>query len=116
MKYSGVPSYPEVNRAAVVEMHRQVGPLALDGRSVAYRGLLIRHLVMPRDLAGSRATLDFIASRLGKDAYVNIMAQYHPAYRASEHEALSRRLTPAEYAAAVEHACRLGLHRGFPDL
>ena len=114
-RYSGAPSYWDVVRPAVLEMHRQVGDLSLDERGIARRGLLIRHLVLPNRLAGSRTVLDFIARNVSLDAYVNIMDQYRPAYRAIRYSELSRGITAKEYNETVEYARRLGLHRGFPS-
>jgi putative pyruvate formate lyase activating enzyme len=94
-------------------MHRQVGDLSLDERGVARHGLLIRHLVLPNRLAGSRAVLDFVARNVSVDSYVNIMDQYRPAYRAIRYSELSRVITMKEYDEALEYAHRLGLHRGF---
>ncbi|MBI2841356.1 MAG: radical SAM protein [Acidobacteria bacterium] len=110
-KYSAAQNYVEVNRAAVKEMHRQVGDLVLDSRGVALRGLLVRHLVLPGDLANSDAVLSFLATEISLDTYVNIMSQYYPCYRADEHPPLDRRLRPDEYAAAIVIARKLGLHR-----
>jgi putative pyruvate formate lyase activating enzyme len=89
-----------------------VGVLEVEG-GIATRGLLTRHLVLPEDLSGSFRTLNFIAQRLGKDSYVNIMTQYHPCYRAEEYPELARRITYDEYSQVAEYARRLGLHRGF---
>lgn len=112
-RYSGAPSYWNVVRPAILEMHRQVGDLSLDERGVARHGLLIRHLVLPNRLAGSRAVLDFVARNVSVDSYVNIMDQYRPAYRAIRYSELSRVITMREYDEALEYAHRLGLHRGF---
>jgi putative pyruvate formate lyase activating enzyme len=112
-RYSGAPSYWDVVRPAVLEMHRQVGDLSLDERGIAQRGLLIRHLVLPNRLAGSGAVLDFIARDVSLDSYINIMDQYRPAYRAIRYSELSRGITTKEYTEALEYAHRLGLHRGF---
>jgi putative pyruvate formate lyase activating enzyme len=112
-RYSGATSYWNVVRPAISEMHRQVGDLSLDEGGVARRGLLIRHLVLPNRLAGSRAVLDFIARNVSVDSYVNIMDQYRPAYRAIRYSELSRGITMKEYDEALEYAHRLGLHRGF---
>jgi putative pyruvate formate lyase activating enzyme len=111
-RYSDARNYPEINRKALLEMHRQVGVLQVEG-GIATRGLLARHLVLPEDLSGSFRTLNFIAQRLGKDSYVNIMTQYHPCYRAEEYPELARRITYNEYSQVAEYARRLGLHRGF---
>jgi putative pyruvate formate lyase activating enzyme len=112
-RYSGAPAYWDVVRPAVLEMHRQVGDLSLDEKGVARRGLLIRHLVLPNRLAGSRAVLDFIAGNVSLDSYVNIMDQYRPAYRAIRYNELSRGITAKEYTETIEYARQLGLHRGF---
>ncbi len=112
-KYSGIAHYWDVARVAFIEMHRQVGDLAVED-GLAKRGLLIRHLVLPSGLAGSQAVLSFIAETLSRDSWVNIMAQYHPAYKAFEYPELSRRITPKEYGEVVEYAHSLGLHRGIP--
>ncbi len=110
-----VRDYPTVNQVAVKEMHRQVGDLMMDERGVARRGLLIRHLVLPGGLAGTADVARFLAETISKDTYINVMAQYHPAYKArqcaSDAMPLNRRVTPAEYAAAVQQARDAGLHR-----
>ena len=110
-RLSGVPDYVERNRAAVREMHRQVGDLELDRRGVARRGLLVRHLVLPDGQAGGEEVFRFIASELPADTYVNVMDQYHPAYRAERYGEISRRPTAIEYRAAVEQARKAGLWR-----
>ncbi len=108
---SHVREYVGVNRRAVREMHRQVGDLVLDEHGVAVRGLLVRHLVLPGDVAGTDQVLAWIASEVSPDTYVNLMAQYRPCYRASEHPPLDRRPTPVEHRHARELAGRLGLGR-----
>jgi len=112
-RYSAAPNYFDVAKAAVEEMHRQVGELQIED-GVAVRGLLIRHLVLPNRLASSREVLEFIAA-LSRDHYVNIMDQYHPCYKAFDYPELSRRITQEEYEEVVELARGLGLHRGFPE-
>ncbi len=112
-RYSGAPQYWNTARAAVVEMHRQVGDLHVNSRGIAERGLLIRHLVLPERIAGSFAVLDFIAADLSLDSYVNIMDQYHPSCHASRYPELDRRITSEEYHEVVRYASRLGLRRGF---
>lgn len=109
-RLSGVPDYPGVNQAALREMHRQVGDLVLDARGVAIRGLLVRHLVLPENLAGTAGIMAFLGE-LSRGTYVNVMAQYRPCYRAEEVSALTRRLTPDEYAAAAQAAREAGLSR-----
>ncbi len=110
-KYSKVKNYPAVNQAAVKEMHRQVGDLALDERGVALSGLLVRHLVLPNDLAGTAAIARFLAQEVSKDTYINVMDQYRPCYRADEYPDLNRRLTRAEYEEAVGAVRAAGLWR-----
>jgi putative pyruvate formate lyase activating enzyme len=109
-RYSGVVNYPAVNQAAVAEMHRQVGDLALDERGIAQRGLLVRHLVLPEGLAGTAEVVSFLA-RLSRNTYLNVMDQYRPCYQAGELPPLDRRITRAEYLGAVHLAHEAGLHR-----
>jgi putative pyruvate formate lyase activating enzyme len=108
---SGVRDYPAINRAAILEMRRQVGDLRTDENGVAQRGLLVRHLVLPNGLAGTEDTVRFIAREVSTDTYVNIMAQYRPQYRAHEYPAISRPLLAAEFREAINLARRYGLRR-----
>ena len=112
-KYSRAPDYPEVARRAIKEMHRQVGNLVIEDNGLARRGLLIRHLVMPEEVAGTRAVMQWIADELSPETYVNIMAQYYPAGKVSrsDHAEINRRVTPAEYERALDAAWRAGLKR-----
>ena len=112
-KYSRAPDYPEVARRAIKEMYRQVGNLVIDDNGLARRGLLVRHLVMPEEVAGTRAVMQWIADELSPETYVNIMAQYHPAGKVSrsDHAEINRRVTPAEYERALDAAWRAGLKR-----
>jgi putative pyruvate formate lyase activating enzyme len=108
-RYSKVPRYPEVNQAAVKEMHRQVGDLATDERGVAQRGLLVRHLVLPAGLAGTTEIVRFLRDEISPDTYTNVMAQYRPCYRAGHLPPLDRPLTHQEYDEAVSLAQAAGL-------
>ena len=110
-KYSKTLNYPRVNQAAVKEMHRQVGDLMLDDRGLAVRGLLVRHLVLPNDLAGTREIMRFLAEEVSPHTYVNIMDQYHPYYRADRYPELNRPITRQEYEKAMRVAREAGLHR-----
>jgi putative pyruvate formate lyase activating enzyme len=110
-RFSGVKDYPEVNRAAVKEMHRQVGDLQIDERGVARRGLLIRHLVLPSGVAGTEGVVSFIAEEISRNTYLNVMAQYHPAHRAFKLPELSRPLRNEEFLEAVNIARGHGLER-----
>ncbi len=115
LRYSGAPGYWEHVKAAVREMHRQVGDLQVDQRGVAVRGLLIRHLVMPGGIAGTGPVMDFIAREISRDSWVNVMDQYRPCYRAPSIPELSRRTTRSEHLRALSEARRAGLSRGLPD-
>jgi hypothetical protein len=110
-RYSRAPDYPEVARRVIKEMHRQVGDLVLDEHGVAKHGLLIRHLVMPRDIAGTRQVMNWIARELSPTTYVNLMPQYYPAGKVTgqEYAEIHRRVTPAEYEQALAAARREGL-------
>lgn len=110
-KLSGVKNYPAINRAAVKEMHRQVGDLQIDEDGIAQRGLLVRHLVLPHGLAGTKEVMDFLANEVSSDTYVNIMAQYHPCYEAFQFPSLSRRTSAVEFQEAVALARQAGLNR-----
>lgn len=110
-KLSGVRNYPEINRAAVKEMHRQVGDLVINEEGIAVRGLLIRHLVLPNDLAGTSEIVNFIAQEISPNTYVNIMAQYRPCFKAFEFPLLSRSITKSEYQRAIRLALEAGLKR-----
>ena len=109
-RYSGVRDYPGAAKAALREMYRQVGDLALDGRGVAQRGLLVRHLVLPDDLAGTAEVVAFLAT-LSPRTYLNIMPQYRPCYLAREHPPLARRPSGDEMARAFRLARAAGLTR-----
>ena len=109
--YSKIPHYPEVNQAAVSEMHRQVGDLLLDEYGLAQRGLIIRHLVLPDNLAGTADIAHFVAEQISPNTYFNLMAQYHPAYLAAQYPRLKKPLATEEYQTAYEAARAAGLHR-----
>ncbi|MBI4536521.1 MAG: radical SAM protein [candidate division NC10 bacterium] len=109
-RYSKVENYPAVAKAALREMHRQVGDLVMDRRGLARRGLLVRHLVLPSNLAGTAEIVRFLAE-FSEDTYVNIMAQYRPRYRAHEYPPLARRPTRTELEEALHLARAAGLHR-----
>jgi putative pyruvate formate lyase activating enzyme len=103
--------YPEIARQAVKEMHRQVGDLALDETGVARRGLLVRHLVLPDDLSGTRGVMEFLAQEISPHTYVNVMGQYRPCGRAAEHPTLRKFLTTLEHEQAQQLAREAGLTR-----
>ena len=108
-KYTKAANYFDLATTAVKEMQRQVGCLKLDERQIAYRGLLIRHLVLPGNLAATDRVLEFIADELPKETAINIMAQYYPAHQAYNFPELAARITGKEYYEAVRYAEELGL-------
>ncbi len=105
---SAAPNYPEVNFAAVKEMHRQTGDLQTE-QGVATRGLLVRHLVLPENLAGSLAIIDFLAEEISPSTTINVMAQYHPCYEAAAHPKMNRRPILDEIQAVRRYAIKKGL-------
>jgi putative pyruvate formate lyase activating enzyme len=110
---SGRSDYVEHNRLALLEMWRQVGPLAVDGEGVARRGLLIRHLVLPEDLSGTAENLAFLAEKIGPEVWISLMHQYFPAHEALHRPPLDRKVTSHEYERAFHLVCELGLQNGF---
>ena len=107
---SAAPDYPQANFAAVMEMHRQVGNLQLNRSRLATRGLLVRHLVLPNNLAGSFEIVDFLIEQIGPDTTINIMDQYHPCYKASSYPKLNRRPSPEELESVRDYAIQKGLN------
>jgi putative pyruvate formate lyase activating enzyme len=112
-RYSGRGDYPNVCREAVKEMYRQVGPLKVEKDGIASRGLLIRHLVLPNQIAGSRKVFEFIAGELSEEVPVSLMNQYYPAYHASDYPELNRRITTQEYEEALAWLEDYGLTKGW---
>jgi putative pyruvate formate lyase activating enzyme len=108
---SGITDYPEINRAAVKEMHRQTGDLEINKEGVAQRGLLVRHLVLPQGLAGTKGIVHFLSQEISRNTYVNIMAQYRPCYKALQIPGLDQRISSAEFHEAVSLAREAGLGR-----
>ncbi len=110
-RLSGAPDYPEVARAALKEMHRQVGDLVTGPDGVAVRGLLVRHLVLPNNAAGTEKSMEFLAREISSDTWVNVMAQYRPAFKAARRPEVNVPLKDEEYQEALDMARRHGLHR-----
>ncbi|MDR1164324.1 MAG: radical SAM protein [Deltaproteobacteria bacterium] len=121
LRLFGAADYAWVNRRAIAEMFRQVGPLRLNGEGLAYRGLLVRHLVLPDNLARTDAVLPWVRESLGEDCHLSLMAQYFPTHRVKvglnpefrDFPGLGRPLSLREYDACVELATRLGLMNAF---
>ncbi len=110
-RFMDAPDYPDRARAALKEMHRQVGDLEIDERNIATRGLVVRHLVMPNDLAQTREAMRFLADEISTNTYVNIMNQYRPCGEAVDHPEIGRSVTPQEFARALEAAQEEGITR-----
>ena len=110
-KYSGAKNYWDIVRNSVKEMHKQVGDLIIDDFGLARRGLIIRHLVLPNDIAGSDEVLKFIADEISRNSYVNIMKQYTPYFKAQDYKELARGITDGEYRRVLNKAKELGLRR-----
>jgi putative pyruvate formate lyase activating enzyme len=110
-RYLRASNYPEAARRTIKEMHRQVGSLVLDEDNLALRGVIVRHLVMPGEIAGTREILHWITQELGPDTYVNVMPQYYPAGKVSdkEHAEINRSITLQEFQQALEFADESGL-------
>ena len=110
-QYSQVKDYWERNQAAIREMHRQVGDLVIDERGLARRGLLVRHLVFPGELANPDKVMKFLSEEISKNTYLNLMDQYHPCYQAFQSPPLDRLITREEYEETLKLAEKHGLRR-----
>ena len=110
-RYCHAPDYKERAAAAIREMHRQTGDLMMDDKGVAVKGLLIRHLVMPNNVAGTADIMDFIAKEISEYCYVNVMDQYRPCGNAASDDFINRRLYSNEFKLAIEKAREAGLIR-----
>lgn len=108
--YSKVKNYPAMVHKALKEMDRQVAGIKTDKEGIAYRGLIIRHLMMPEGIADTKKILEFIKQELSPDCVINLMDQYYPAHEAHKHKELSRSLTLQEYQEAFQYAVKLGLN------
>ena len=117
--YSDAPDYPEVNRRAITEMHRQVGDLELDRHGVAVRGLLVRHLVLPEGISGSEAVIRFLAEEISTATYLSLMSQYRPMFKAHSDKRINRPITREEYLEAKSLTEKYGLtncyYQGVPN-
>lgn len=112
-KYSDAPDYVKFNRLSVREMQSQAGDLVIDENGIARKGVIIRLLALPGGISGTEETLKFIRSDISKNAYLSIMSQYYPTFRAFEYKPLARGVTRPEYQNVVDEALRLGLNKGW---
>ncbi|MCX6677812.1 MAG: radical SAM protein [Methanothrix sp.] len=116
LKYSNAPGYTGVMKAAIWEMHRQVGDLVIDEDGIAVRGLLVRHLVLPEGAAGTAEVVRFLSEEISPNTYLNVMDQFRPEYNACRFPELNRPITGREYAHALRLAAAVGLSRGLAML
>ena len=112
-KYSKVFNYVQHNRTAIKEMYRQKGTLSFDDNGMARKGLLIRHLVLPNGISGSKDAFDFVASEVSPDTYMSVMAQYHTANKSSQYQELNRKITQEEYNQVLQDFEDSGLYNGW---
>lgn len=110
-KYSRVPNYPLVNQTAVMEMYRQVGDLVVDENGIAVKGLLVRHLIMPNGMSGTEKVIHFLAEKVSRMVYLNLMDQYWPAYQAIRYPEINRRINRSELERAIEIARQMDLQQ-----
>jgi putative pyruvate formate lyase activating enzyme len=112
-KLSGPSDYWEVATTALKEMHRQVGDLKLDDEGIAVRGMIVRHLVLPEILSGTKRVLKFIAEELGKQTTISLMSQFFPANKSHDILPLNRPLEKSEFDLAKEWLQEYGLDNGW---
>ena len=115
LRYSNAPNYFEIMKRSIKEMHRQVGDLIVNEEGIAQRGLLVRHLVLPNNIAGSEKIFEFLSREISKNTFLNIMDQYYPCYKAFEYPELSRKITKEEFKEAVNLAKKFGLERIYKE-
>lgn len=113
LKYSQAKDYPQINKEALREMHRQVGIAQLNPDEIIEKGLIVRHLVLPNKLSGTGEIMAFIARELGQDTCISLMSQYFPCHKAKDYPELTRRLTMEEYQEAMDIMHSHGLHNGW---
>ena len=113
IRYSDTPNYVECNRSSIEEMQSQVGDLTLDKDGIARSGLIIRLLVMPSEVSGTKQSLKFIRDHISKNSYLSIMSQYYPTFKAYNFTEISRRIEKGEYDNVVDEAFSLGLNNGW---
>ncbi len=105
--------YVEKNRKALKEMYRQTGLLKTDSEGIAMQGMIIRHLVLPNDLAGSDKSLEWISKELGNEVTISLMSQYMPINKDCKYKEIKRRITQSEYSGAVDSLHKYELLNGW---
>jgi putative pyruvate formate lyase activating enzyme len=112
MKYSSLKNYADYNRSAVKKMYDQVGDLIMEG-DIAKKGLIIRHLVLPNDISGTRETMKFISEEISKNTHISLMSQYYPVFQAEKNPDINRQITEKEYQYAIDAMAEFGLENGW---
>lgn len=112
-KYSQAPDYVKNNRLVIKEMYRQVGNLLVDENEIAYRGVIVRHLILPGGISGSVESLTWLAKEVSPDIAISVMSQYYPCYKALDIPELSRTISYEEYSAVVRLMEKLGMENGW---
>ena len=113
LNYSRAKEYTKTNSAALQEMYAQVGPLVVNAKGIAVKGLIIRHLVLPENLSQTETVLNRIKACLGPQVHISLMCQYQPVFRAPQHHELNKRTSPEEYDRAIESLTNLGFENGW---
>lgn len=113
IKYSNAPDYPKYNQQALKEMQRQVGVAQIDEKGIIKKGVIIRHLVLPNNIAGTDKIMQFISGELSKDTYISLMSQYHPCFKADEFPEIGHPITYEEYEEAKKAMERYALFNGW---
>jgi len=113
VRYSSAPNYTAISRQAIKEMFRQTGELMLDGDGIAQRGVIVRHLILPENIAGSRESLTWLAQEISPDVTISLMSQYHPTHHASRFPEIARPIKQAEYDEVMRALEETGLENGW---
>ena len=112
-QFSEAPDYVARSRQSIKEMYRQVGGLVTDKSGLAQQGLIIRHLILPNGLSGSRDSLNWLAKEISRRVTISAMSQYHPVHQADQFLLLSRSISPSEYQEVLDIMEELGLKNGW---
>lgn len=115
LKYSDAQNYFEIMKQAIKEMHKQVGDLVVSKEGIAVKGLLVRQLVLPNNIAGSQKIFEFLAKQISQNTFLNIMDQYWPCHKAKDFPELNRPITKEEYSQAIQLALKAGLKRFYRE-
>ena len=111
--FSMAADYPEVAEKALAEMYAQVGTPFFDENGMMKRGMIVRHLVLPKHTDDSMDVLRYLHDTYGENIYISIMSQYTPCRKFPEYPELSRKLTTYEYQKVVRFAESIGIVNGF---